>query len=350
MTRYKRGSAYASHYFCRLPNDDPNPLGTDYVESFFRYIDVSSGELVESAHVLWEEDMEGNYSHIRVAHTDGGKVIGNTSLLLKEGSEHTVEFQRDYGYSLAEIKSSCDGWRDADSYRFTVTSDDCRIEANFTEGTISSKAADKFKGILSIVQGLGETIPTPADTNQFVGTYHIFRNQRPGREDFVRIGADQSLAFGSNTTYYRWELKGENLDAYDMYQPDDPSGDYRFTLSLDNESGRIEVVDSYSSSTFWDFYGERKSTDSEFEFDLYELGRDWYGDEQHILKCFNIGRHENSFYSTSWYSDSQLPATSTDLEECRSYCPAILEDYQERDPDTWADRVCEGDESQLDGG
>ena len=112
-------------------------------------------------------------------------------------------------------------------------------------------------------------------------------------------------------------MKGGNLDAYHMNQPDDPSGDYRFTLSLDNESGRIEVVDSYSSSTFWDFYGERKSTDSEFEFDLYELGRDWYGDEQHILKCFNIGRHENSYYSTSWYSDSQLHATSTDLEECR---------------------------------
>ena len=145
-------------------------------------------------------------------------------------------------------------------------------------------------------------------------------------------------------------MKGGNLDAYYMNQPDDPSGDYRFTLSLDNESGRIEVVDSYSSSTFWDFYGERKSTDSEFEFDLYELGRDWYGDEQHILKCFNIGRHENSFYSTSWYSDSQLPATSTDLEECRLHCPAILEDYQKRDPDTWAERVCEGDESQLDSG
>ena len=129
-----------------------------------------------------------------------------------------------------------------------------------------------------------------------------------------------------------------------MYQPDDPAGDFRFTLSQDADSGRIEVVDSYSSSTFWDFYGERKSTDSEFEFDLYELGRDWYGDEQHILRCFNIGRHKNSFYSTSWYSDSQLPATSTNLEECRSYCPAILEDYQERDPDNWSDRICEGDE------
>ena len=55
-------------------------MGTEYVESFFRYVDPSSGELVESAHVFWEEDMEGDYSHIRVAHTDGGRVVGNTSL------------------------------------------------------------------------------------------------------------------------------------------------------------------------------------------------------------------------------------------------------------------------------
>ena len=68
MTRYSV-VRLMPHYFCRLPNDDLTP-GTDYVESFFRYIDVSSGKLVESAHVLWEEDMEGNYltygSHIQM--------------------------------------------------------------------------------------------------------------------------------------------------------------------------------------------------------------------------------------------------------------------------------------------
>ena len=42
-----------------------NSLGAEYVESFFRYIDPATGELMESAHVLWEEDMEGEYSHIR---------------------------------------------------------------------------------------------------------------------------------------------------------------------------------------------------------------------------------------------------------------------------------------------
>ena len=343
--RYPPGYTYGRSYDCRLPDEGDNSLGTEYIETFFRYVDPVSGELVESAHVFWEEDMEeGEYSHIRVAHTDGGKAAGNTSLLLKEGSEHTVEFDADYGYKLAQIESSCDGRRVGDSYIIAVTSDNCRVEATFTTGDSGTLAQDNFSGLLGVIQGLGEPLPTVTTKGQFVGTYHIFRPQRPGREDFIRIGADQSLAFGSSYTYYRWELNEGNLDAYYMNQPDDPAGDYRFTLSQDTSTGRIEVVDAYSSSTFWDFYGERKSTDSEFNFDLYELGRDWWGEEQHVLKCFNIGRRELSFYSTSWYSDSQLPATSVSLEECRSYCPAILEDYQERDPDNWSDRICEGDE------
>lgn len=345
--RYPSDYRYADHYDCRLPDEGQNSLGTDYVESFFRYTDPATGELVESAHVFWEEEMDGEpSSHIRVAHTDGGKAVGNTSLLLKEGSEHTVEFDADYGYKVTDIKSSCDGRRQDNSFIVNVTSDDCRVEATFGKGDSGTIAQDNILALLGGIQGLGEPPPAPSAEDQFVGTYHIFRPQRPGREDFIRIGDDQSLAFGSNTTYYRWELNDGNLDVYYMYQPDDPAGDFRFTLSQDADSGRIEVVDSYSSSTFWDFYGERKSTDSEFEFDLYELGRDWYGDDQHVLKCFNIGRGENSFYATSWYTDSQLPATSTSLEECRSYCPAILEDYQERYPDSWSDRVCDGDQSE----
>ena len=344
--RYPSDSTYASHYDCRLPDEGLNSLGTDYVESFFRYIDPGTGELVESAHVFWEEDMDGEYSQVRVAHTDGGEAVGNTSLLLKEGSEHTVEFDADYGYKVTDIKSSCDGRRQDNSFIVNVTSDDCRVEATFGKGDSGTIAQDNILALLGGIQGLGEPPPAPSAEDQFVGTYHIFRPQRPGREDFIRIGDDQSLAFGSNTTYYRWELNDGNLDVYYMYQPDDPAGDFRFTLSQDADSGRIEVVDSYYTSSDWDFYGERESTDSDANFDLYELGRDYYGEEQHVLKCFNIGRRELSFYSTGWFTDSQLPATSTDLEECRSYCPAILEDYQERDPDNWSDRVCDGDQSE----
>jgi hypothetical protein len=344
VSRYPSGSTYASYYDCRLPDEGLNSLGTEYVETFFRYTDPATGELIESAHVFWEEDMEGEYSHIRIAHSDGGRVVGNTSLLLTEGSEHAVEFNADYGKKLTDIKSSCDGRRIGNSYLINVTSDNCRVEASFGNGYSGTLAQDNFNALLGGIQGLGEPPPVSPIQDQFFGTYHLFRTQMPGREDVMRIGADQSLTIGSNTTYYRWELNEGNLDVYYMYQPDDPNGDYRVTLSQDRETGKIEVIKAYSTSSWWDFYGDKRSADSEFDFDLYELGTDWFGDEQHVLKCFNAGRRELSFYGTAWYSDSQLPATSTSLEECRSYCPAILEDYQDRDPETWSDRICEGDE------
>lgn len=342
--RYPAGSTYGSHYDCRLPDEGLSDLGTEYVESFFRYTDPADGRLVESAHVMWEEDMEGDYSHVRVAFTDGGKAVGNTSLLLKEGSEHTIKFDADYGFKVTDIESSCDGRRDGSSFIVSVTSDDCRVEATFGEGNSTTLAQQKFGGLMGTIQGLGQPAPEPSSKDPFVGTYHIFRPQAPGREDIIRIGEDQSLAFDSNSSWYRWERNGANLDVFYMYKSDDPGGDYRFSISQDPSSGRIEITDSYYTSVFWDFYGEQKSTDSEADFDLYELGRDYWGEEQHVLRCFNKGRREFSFYSTSWYSDSQLPSTSTDLEECRSFCPAILQDYQERDPENWSDRVCEGDE------
>jgi hypothetical protein len=304
--RYSSDSTYASHYDCRLPDEGLHSLGTEYVESFFRYIDPTNGELVESAHVIWEEDMEGDYSRIRVAHTNGGKTVGNTSLILKQGSEHTVEFNADYGFKLTDIESSCDGRRAGNSYIVAVTSDDCRVEATFGKGDTRTLAQDNFFGLLSVSQGLGQAIPEPSNENKFVGTYHIFRNRMAGREDVIRIGADQSLAFGSNTTYYRWEHNGDNLDAYYMYQPDEPSGDYSFTLSQDSATGRIDVIDAASSSIWMDFYGDRKATDSEHDFDLYKLGRGYSSD---IWECFNIGRREFPYATLPWTIPISRPIT-----------------------------------------
>ena len=134
----------------------------------------------------WRRD----YSHIRVAHTDGGRVVGNTSLLLKEGLEHTVEFNADYGFKLTDIESSCDGRRAGNSYIVSVTSDDCRVEATFVkEGDTLTIGQVNFSALLSVIQGLGPPMPEPIAKDQFVGTYHVFRPQRPGRESFIRISA-----------------------------------------------------------------------------------------------------------------------------------------------------------------
>lgn len=348
--RYPPGYTYGSVYDCRLPDEGDNSLGTDYVESFFHYR-LPNGELVESARVSWEQDYEGAYSEVRVAHTDGGQVVGNSSLILKEGERRTIAFKPDFGLELAEVKSSCDGRRIGNTYELTATKSDCRIEAIFGTPSISSRAAqDTFSALLGswseVVDPTPPTVSSPE--KRFIGTYHVYRPDRPGREDVLRIADGASLTLGSFASSYRWEIEDENLEFYYMFasEPEDPvTGDYRGTLTLTEDTSRVDMIDAFSSNSYWNFYGEKLSDDSEHGFDLYELGRDYDGDEQDVLKCYNIGQGYFNFYSTTWYADSQLPATSTSLEECQSFCADILTDYQERDPENWSDRVCEGDEA-----
>lgn len=347
--RYPPGYSYGSVYDCRLPDEGDNSLGTDYVESFIRYR-LPNGKLVESARVSWEKDYEGAYSEVRVAYNDGGQLVGNSSLMLMEGERRTIAFEPDFGHELAEIKSSCDGRRIGNTYELTATKSDCRVEAIFGTPSSSSQAAqDTFSALLGSWSEVVDPAPPAviSPEKRFIGTYHVYRPDRPGREDVLRIADGASLTLGSPDSDYRWEIEEENLKFYYMFasEPEDPvTGDYRGTLTLTEDTSRVDMIDAFSSSSYWNFYGEKVSDDSEHGFDLYELGRGYYGDERDVLKCYNIGRGYFSFYPTSWYSDSQLPATSTSLEECQSFCADILADYQERDPENWSERVCEGDE------
>ena len=134
-----------------------------------------------------------------MAHTDGGRVVGNTSLLLKEGLEHTVEFNADYGFKLTDIESSCDGRRAGNSYIVSVTSDDCRVEATFVkEGDTLTIGQVNFSALLSVIQGLGPPTPEPIAKISLLAHITSLGHQRPGRESFIRISADQSLALDSD--------------------------------------------------------------------------------------------------------------------------------------------------------
>lgn len=119
-----------------------------------------------------------------------------------------------------------------------------------------------------------------------------------------------------------------------MYQPNDPGGDYRVTLSQSSETGRIEILkaidNAYSTSIWWDFYGERKSIDSEYNFDLFELGSAYESD---MWKCFNIERRAFPYGTLPCYSDFVARTTSVSLEEYQSFCPEIVEYKKEKYPD-----------------
>ena len=52
-----------------------NNLRTDFVESFARYYHPDTDQLVETGHVYFEDDYDGEYSVIRLATSSGGSVI-----------------------------------------------------------------------------------------------------------------------------------------------------------------------------------------------------------------------------------------------------------------------------------
>ena len=340
--RYPPASTGSSTYDCRLPDEGDNSLGGEYLETFFRYR-LPTGEMVETGHVLWEKDYEGTYAEIRIGHTDGGRVVGNTHLFLKDGQSHVIEFERDFGFELTEIDSTCDGQRVGDTYELTVNRDGCRIEAIFGQPAGSSQlVTDLFLALLGTAQSTYTPAPPPGLVleNGFAGTYHLTRDNQPGDDSLIRIGDGSSLTLGRNSGY-RWEERDEYLDVYYMLFDDseDPNvGDYRWSLSRDPSTGDVQPFDK-DTGNYFEEHGEKLSPNSEFLFDFYRLGRGYSGDEANILRCYNEGKNA-SFRRVYWDSESRLPNSSRNLEECQSYCADVLADYQQREPEEWKDTVC----------
>ncbi len=342
VVRYPPTATYGGSYDCRLPDEGDNSLGTEYLETFARYR-LPTGELVETGHVSWEKDYEGAYAEIRIGHTDGGRVVGNTQLFLRDGQSHVIEFERDFGFELVEIKSTCDGQRVGDTYELTANRDACRVEAIFGQPAGSSRYQDIFLGLLGSLQSTNapSVPPSPVLENEFAGTYHLTRDNRPGDESLLRIGDGSSLTLGRNSGY-RWEAREEFLDVYYMLYDDseDPNvGDYVWSLSRDPSTGDVQPFDK-DTGNYFEEHGEKLSPNSEFLFDFYRLGRGYSGDEANILRCYNEGKNA-SFRRVYWDSESRLPNSSRNLEECQSYCADVLADYQEREPEEWQDTLCE---------
>ena len=120
-----------SNGYCR-PESDTNPLGTTYVESFYRYYHPTTGELVEGPRFQWSETYIAQ-SELRIAHTDGGEPIGNTVRMIPIGEEVDILFETDRGFSLEEIMSTCEGFDIDDGFSVTSTIDPCLLEASFTD-------------------------------------------------------------------------------------------------------------------------------------------------------------------------------------------------------------------------
>lgn len=126
---------YFGRGYCRL-GDEENPMGTTVVESYITYRNPSSGEVIHTVSIPWDDNYVGDFSSVRVAVSDGGQVEDESDLFLREGSKKSVNFRSDPLFKLDRLETTCDGNRVGDIFQLQVGEDDCRIEAFFARDAV----------------------------------------------------------------------------------------------------------------------------------------------------------------------------------------------------------------------
>ena len=109
-----------------------SPYGSDYRESWVTYQDSISGKLVESLHLRWDDNFEGNYAQVHIAEADNGSVTGQTARQVKPDESLSVVFTPSAGFRLAEVKGTCEGALQGNVFDVLPTNVDCLIEPTFT--------------------------------------------------------------------------------------------------------------------------------------------------------------------------------------------------------------------------
>ena len=115
---------------CR-PLDETSPFGSDYVESWFTYYDSTSGKLIESLHLLWDDDYDGTYAEVRTASSAQGAAEGHTTRMVKAGESLTVNFVAASGFALSSVESSCGGSLQGNAFTVDQVISDCLLEPLF---------------------------------------------------------------------------------------------------------------------------------------------------------------------------------------------------------------------------
>ena len=142
---------------CREP-DSVAPYGSDYRESWVTYQDSTSGKLVESVHLLWDDDFEGHYAQVRIAEATNGSVAGQTARQVKPDESLALVFTPSAGFRLAEVKGTCEGSLQGNQFNLLPTAVDCLIEPTFAPVVSTGKTlrvALEEPVINSVYSGIG---------------------------------------------------------------------------------------------------------------------------------------------------------------------------------------------------
>ena len=110
---------------------EASPFGTNYVESWVTYYDPTADKLIESLHLLWDDDYDGTYAEVRTTSSTEGAAAGHTTRQVKTGESLTVNFAAASGYRLLSVDSSCGGSLQGNAFTVQQVVADCLLEPKF---------------------------------------------------------------------------------------------------------------------------------------------------------------------------------------------------------------------------
>jgi hypothetical protein len=110
---------------------EASQFGTNFVESWITYYDPTTDKLIESLHLLWDDDYEGTYAEVRTTSSSGGAAAGHTTRQVKTGESLTFNFAPASGYRLLRVDSSCGGSLQGNAFTMQQVVADCLLEPKF---------------------------------------------------------------------------------------------------------------------------------------------------------------------------------------------------------------------------
>ena len=192
--------------------DESNPYGSDYVETWVTYYDPTADKLIESVHLLWDDDYEGAYSQVRTASSSQGAAEGHTTRMVKSGESLTVNFVAASGYALSSVESSCGGSLQGNAFTVDQVTSDCLLEPIFEA---SATPGDTLR--VSLEE------PVKGDTYSGVGNLRGWSVATVG-VDRVEIWIDGAYAFDA-------PYGGERGDVGDAFPDIDDSANSGFSTA-----------------------------------------------------------------------------------------------------------------------
>jgi hypothetical protein len=95
------------------------------------YYDPTADKLVESLHLLWDDDYDGTYAEVRTTSSSEGAAAGHTARQVKTGESLTINFAPASGYRLLRVDSSCGGSLQGNAFTVQQVVADCLLEPEF---------------------------------------------------------------------------------------------------------------------------------------------------------------------------------------------------------------------------